>query len=403
MTQITVVTLAGDPEREAMLADLLNLHSEVNLLLRCLDRVELLASIRGGGLDAMISVGAPAWLDAQSAGEALRAGVRIVGVVDDPLEERRLSSLGAAVLPSAAPLEEIIERCSADPIEQVSLLPSAQPANPTGKLIAVWGPKGAPGRTTVAVELAAELASTEASTLLVDGDFYGGDVLQLFGITEELPTVVWAARLAANQKLDGARLALDLRRAGSDGPVVLPGLPRAELWTEVSDFGWRQLLEVVGSSFRFTVCDVGFCLEQDESPFPGAGEGRNRAARVTVREAHQIVAVCRCDPVGIKNFIWSFPELRDLAADEDILVVANQVRSSDIRDVSDLLRRNIGRRPIAYIPRTESEVARAVREGTPIREQAPGSDVCMAVRALAAAVGGHVVARGFLGRLVARA
>ncbi|MBA3430804.1 MAG: hypothetical protein H0U16_04910 [Actinobacteria bacterium] len=401
MTEISVVTLAGDPEREAVLADVLNLHPDVTLLLRCMDRVELLASIRGGGLDAIISVGDPAWFDPQSAEEAARAGVRIVAVADQ-LDDKRLSSLGASVVSPDAPLETILERCTVDAAPRVEAIRSAQPNNPTGKLIAVWGPKGAPGRTTVAIELAAELAATATGTLLIDGDLYGGDILQRLGVTEELPTVVWAARLAAADRLDGARLALDVRRIGRNGPVVLPGLPRAELWGEISDFGWRQLLLVARSCFRFTVCDVGFCLERDESPYPGAGEGRNRAARATLREADQVVAVCRCDPIGIKNFIWAFHELRALVEDRDILIVANQAKSSEISAVGDLMRKHLGRRPISYIPRKEADVARAVKEGTTIRDQHSGSDISLAIRSVAAATGGNIPSRGFLERLVAK-
>ena len=43
-----------------------------------------------------------------------------------------------------------------------------------GRLVAVWGPTGAPGRTTVATYLACELAGLGVSTVLADADTYGG-------------------------------------------------------------------------------------------------------------------------------------------------------------------------------------------------------------------------------------
>ena len=42
-----------------------------------------------------------------------------------------------------------------------------------GTVVAVWGPTGAPGRTTVAITLADELARLGHETLLVDADVYG--------------------------------------------------------------------------------------------------------------------------------------------------------------------------------------------------------------------------------------
>jgi Mrp family chromosome partitioning ATPase len=43
-------------------------------------------------------------------------------------------------------------------------------------MAAVWGLKGAPGRTTVAVNLAFEAAAARGEVLLVDADTYGGAV-----------------------------------------------------------------------------------------------------------------------------------------------------------------------------------------------------------------------------------
>ena len=62
--------------------------------------------------------------------------------------------------------------------------------------MAVWGPTGAPGRTTVAVGLADEAARLGISTLLVDADVYGGVVAQVLGLLDESPGLAGAARLA---------------------------------------------------------------------------------------------------------------------------------------------------------------------------------------------------------------
>ena len=67
-------------------------------------------------------------------------------------------------------------------------------------MVAVWGPAGAPGRTTVATGLAAVLA-TRGPTMLVDADPYGGSVAQVLGVLDEVSGLLAAARLAGSGTL----------------------------------------------------------------------------------------------------------------------------------------------------------------------------------------------------------
>jgi MinD-like ATPase involved in chromosome partitioning or flagellar assembly len=389
-----IVTLAGDPEQEARLAGLLAARGDVELILRCVDRAELLGSVRGAALDAVVSVGAPLWFDGQCAKEAAARDVRVVGLTDDPLHVDRLMSLGATILPVNSDVDQVLDAMS----EPIPYIPSSANSSAVrGDLVAVWGPKGAPGRTRIAVELAFQLAETEPGTLLVDADPYGGDILQLLGILEELPTVVWASRLAAKGDLCATLLQSEVRRASKSGPMLLPGIPRADLWAEVSDFGWHALLALARDSFRFTVFDVGFCLEPDASHF-NDDEGRNRMARATVTRADHVVAVCRGDVVGVKNFIWSFPQLAELADVDDILVVVNRSARSQEQETGKLLRRYIGKRPVAYIPDRPAPLMKAVRAGVSVAGLDPEREISSTMRLLAEAVGGRVKSRGLLAR-----
>jgi MinD-like ATPase involved in chromosome partitioning or flagellar assembly len=394
---LRIVTLTGDPENEATVASALSARRDVELVLRCVDRIELLAGLRSGAVDAIVAVGAPPWFDRQGAAEARRAGIRVIGVVGNSVDAERLADLGAALVPANATADEVIERCRTAEAEIVPPF-SVAAGGPSGRLIALWGPKGAPGRTTLAIELAASLAATEPATLLIDGDPYGGDMVQLLGVAEELASVVWAARVAARDDLDAGRMTLDFRRVGANGPVLLPGLTRPELWADVSEAGWRALLNVARASFRNIVCDVGFCLEPEAPPGHGSG-GRNRMTRIAVGSADHVVAVCSAEPIGVKNFLWSFDELCGLAGEDRISIVANRVRRGTEKEVGDLIRRHLGRRPSAYIPDRPADTARAVMDAQPVLRAAPRSDVGAAVRGLAASLGGAVRPRGLLTRL----
>ncbi len=400
MSRVRLITVAGDPEREARLATDVGSRNEVELVLRCLDRVEVLAAIRGSSLDAIIVIGDPPWFDAQCADEAHRSRVRLVALCSDEPSRRRFDLLGASTLDVDSTVDEVLANLMTPTIE-TDKVPVHRPT-PSGKLLCVWGPKGAPGRSCVARELAAELAYGEPRTLLVDADTYGGDLLQLFGITEEIPSIVWACRMAAKRELDGSSLAYELRRTGEAGPVLLPGIPRAELWPEISDFGWREFLQCARGSFSFTVCDLGFCLEPALGPYPDAGEGRNRLTRVALREADHVIAVARADPLGIKNFVWAFHQLTDLVDESRILVIANRVAPGEEHDVTSVIHRYVRKRPVALVPEEAVAFSNAESLGKPVSAQRAGGAVREAILELAAAVGAPVQRGGFLSRLAGR-
>lgn len=389
---IRVATVSEDLDREGAIAAELSTHRDAELVLRCVDRVELLAAIRGGNLDALIVVEHVAWFDRQCGMEASRAGVRVVSVTDDA------PVIGSsAVVDPRSSLDEILTACeSAAP----SSLP--EPVDPgTGRLTAVWGPKGSPGRTRVAVELALELATTGIEAALIDGDPYGGDALQTLGVVDELPNLVWAARMAGKAKFDVEEVRC-LRRVGS-GVVLIPGLPRSDLWADVSDFGYRELLLAARRLFDHTICDVGFCLESDLLGRFDGSEGRNRLTRSTLTEADRVVAVCEAQPIGLKNFLWAYQELIELVDPDRIVIIANKVLGGSEREISELLRRETGKRPTAYLP-DRPEIARsAVLEGVSMTSLKGTADVRAAIQALAISLGARVQPSGVLTKLGGKA
>ncbi|MGH2699852.1 MAG: AAA family ATPase, partial [Actinomycetota bacterium] len=394
MEVMRVVTLAGDPEREADLAPRLATEPALELYMRCVDRVELLATMRSGSIDAIIAVGSPGWFDAQAAREAARARIRVVGVADNALESEVLEQRGVSVLDANASVGEIVDACrSAKP--SAPPVPLDAPRTSSGRVLAIWGPKGAPGRTTIAIELAYALSGTGESTVLVDADPYGGDALQMLGVVEELPTILWAAAAAASE--EGRRdLVSHLRKVGTNGPLLVPGLPRAELWAEVDDFGYGELIKLLAAETRFVVVDVGFGLE--DSTFLGARTGRNAMARATLERADRVIAVCRADPVGVKNFIWSFESLRELIEDDRISVVLNRLCGGEGREIDELLTRNTGRRSTVSFPERADDCRKSLNRGGALHEVHPSSEICSHARRLAEQVGGKVQAQGLLAR-----
>jgi hypothetical protein len=211
---------------------------------RCYDLGDLLAVAAAGQAEAAVVAADTRWLDRDALTRLAAAGLGVVGVASasDEATERRLRQLGLLhVASDADPPEGLVDRARAALADEPGdadepPAPDQTPTQPDSDtrriLAAVWGPKGAPGRTTVAVNLAFEAAATGSQVLLVDADTYGGAVAQTLGFLDDAPGLAWAARLAGRGELDALGLWRSVRRAAPGGPRVLPGLPRAELWTE---------------------------------------------------------------------------------------------------------------------------------------------------------------------------
>lgn len=394
-----VVTVSGDADAEALFTTALIARPDVEVAFRCVDRVELLAAVRGASPDLVVVVGCPVWLDRHACDEAVGARIPVVGLADRPEDAESLAKLGILVLPLSSAPERVLEvRSSADAIPEAPAA-LARSLGPRGRLVTVWGPKGAPGRSTLAVELAAELAAAEERTVLVDADTYGGDLAQMLGVVEELPTIVWACQIAARGDVDQQRLLGGLRRAG--GPVLVPGVVRSDLWRDVGEFAWRELLAALRDAFALTVVDPGFCLEDDSAAY-SVGEGRNAIAREAARSSDSVIAVCRCDPVGLKAFLWAYRQLTELVDEDSIFVVANRVPPGEEASVAELLRRHAGKRPVAYVPDEPALFRAAAARGVSVRELAPSSSVVRAVRGAAGAIGGRPRPEGVFTRLSGR-
>jgi MinD-like ATPase involved in chromosome partitioning or flagellar assembly len=376
------------------------------VLHRCYDLGDLLAVAAAGQAEVAVVAAGTRWLDRDALARLATAGLAVVGVAaaGDEDGERRLRQLGLLhVASDTDPPDTLVERARAalaaepDPDDEPPVADEAPPL-PDGDtrrvLVAVWGPKGGPGRTTVAVNLAFEAAAGGAEVLLVDADTYGGAVAQTLGFIEDAPGLAWAARTAGRGELDVLRLRQSVRRAAPGGPRVLPGLPRAELWTEVRPGTWEALLELFQVAFPVTVIDAGFCLEEDEELlYDQVRLRRNAVTRLAVQRADLIVAVGRADPVGLHAFIRGYHELRDLGVPPSrVRVVVNQLRPGmfggdrPAEQVRAALGRYVGIEPTAVVPYDRQGLDAALLAGQALREARPGSPAQLALARLARAL-----------------
>ena len=172
----------------------------------------------------------------------------------------------------------------------------------------VWGPAGAPGRTTVATNLACEVARRRVDVVLADLDPYGGAVAQQLGVLDEVSGLLSASRLAGSGQLDD-RFASVCRGIGEHLAVVT-GLPRADRWREVRAAQVDQLVERAREDGQVVV-DTGFCLEDEGASDFGGRPSRNAITLAALEQADEIVVVGAADPVGLARLARGLVDLRE--------------------------------------------------------------------------------------------
>lgn len=236
-----VLAVGGLAQESALVAACTARGTGLAVVRRAVDAVDALGAAGAGGAAAVVLSAQLPRLSADTVHRLRTAGVAVVGVADDGDEaaDRRLlrldvprvvtvrrggeseaaAAIGAAVGdlraqdgPAGATAGYADPRQSQRPHPGSAADPASGQTRPDGvdgpgpdlhepeaagvpsSLVAVWGPTGAPGRTSVALALADELARAGTPALLVDADPYGGAVAACLGIHDEASGLAVANR-----------------------------------------------------------------------------------------------------------------------------------------------------------------------------------------------------------------
>ncbi len=387
---------------------------------RCADLAELLAAADAGlGQVAVVSADLPQ-LDREAVATLHRCGVRVVGLADAGARwaAERITAFGVDLIvdtPEDAAGAEALVRdvvavlesplgggdrpgSHAAPASASSSLGSAgaatgaaSAAREPGRLIAVWGPTGAPGRTTVAMNLAAELAVLGRTALLVDADTYGGTVAQAVGLLDEAPGLAAAARAAGQGVLDVQALAR-LSPLLAPGLRVLSGISRPDRWPELPGASLDVVWTVARALTDWTVVDCGFCVEQDEVlSYDTRAPRRNAATLSALQDADEVVVVGGADPIGVQRLVRSLSELAELGVPGRRTVVVNRVRPGVVgprpgEAIAEALARYASIVDPHLVPDDPSALDAALLDARLLHEIVPGSAVRRALAALATRV-----------------
>ncbi len=389
----------------------------IRIVRRCVDIADVMAAAASGQARAVLLADDLARLTSDAVSALHARGIAVLALVD-PSEtgeafgpEDRLSRMGIERILPADVSPEDLGRAISDAVDAgppIALshfaggfVPSAggidhrsepvEYAAGTGRIFAVWGPTGAPGRTTVAVGLASELAVRGLPTLLADCDVYGGTVAQQLGMLDETSGLAAAARSASSGTLDMMTLAKHARQVERH-LMVLTGLSRADRWTELRP----AAVESIWSSARLlspcTIVDLGFCIETDEEiSFDSLAPRRNGATVATLEEADEVIVVGSADPVGLTRLIRAIHEVRGLVPSVTLRVVVNRVRSGSLGSspseaVAEALGQYADIQASALLPYDLSAVDAAMAHGRSLAEAAKSSKLRKSLQQLATSI-----------------
>ena len=398
MSTPVLVLLGPTPWEGPLVAGLAHPGSRVAITRRCLDTADLLAAAAVGlGRVAVVGVSAPR-LDADVVDRLRANGLTVVGLVDRGDDQAayllRRWGVGDVVEVDVDRLGETVRAVAAavDRVGEVRLEEPGPDATDSqdgaGRIVAVWGPAGAPGRTSVAVALADEAGRAGVEALLVDADTWAPSVAVVLGLVDDGPGLASACRRALAGSLDAGSL-VGLCRQVRPGLRVLPGLPRAGRWTEVRGAALADVLAVARSLADLVVVDCGFSLESDEElVFDTDAPRRNAATFAALECADVVVAVGGADPVGLVRLVSALSELDEIVPGADVRVLVTRLRESVTgrrgrAAVSDAVRTHAGADVAWCVPDDRSAYDAALRHGSTLAEVASSSPARAALRGAA--------------------
>jgi len=337
--------------------------------------------IATGGITHLLVEARADLLQESLVGEADAAGITVVALVTGPAGED-VARLQGVALRVRQP-DDLHHMFASSPHGPVDSPPSVASG---GVTVAVWGPTGAPGRTTVATSLASLMAGRGIRVLLIDADSRSGAIAPALGLLDEVPGFIASCRLADRDQLtaqDLHRLAHRYEPAGV--PVdVLTGVTSGRSYPEVTPDTIAQVVEMAKKHWEAVIIDTG----SDISPPGRQPDAVEAVATTCLRLADEAFAVCQATPVGVARFARVFEDAQALRGGKPIPVVLNGVdpsrRSlSDEATLREALRRFADVANADVVARDPTGCRQAEMRGVSVADCVPGSPFVAGVKALA--------------------
>ena len=246
------------------------------------------------------------------------------------------------------------------------------PVEQQAKLVSVWSPPGSPGKSTLALSMAAEIAESGKKVFLLDADTWAPSLDLQLGLAEHPAGLAAACRLVAQERFDQEqleRLSISMG-LGAGELTVMTGLSSESRWAEVSAEKLDDLVMVAGKHFDFVILDVGSPIGPGLVSHSSSVE-RNAVSRWAITYSDLVIAVCGADPISVARFLTCYSELSELSPKGQVLTLVNRLRTSVLgssakQQIIQTLARMGQIEVNGFIPDDQAAADAAIKDSVPI-------------------------------------
>ncbi|MFM7013680.1 MAG: CpaE family protein [Actinomycetota bacterium] len=236
-----------------------------------------------------------------------------------------------------------------------SLLVPAEP-----KLVAITSPYGSTGKTTLTINLAAELSKAKQRVLVIDCDGYGPAIDAQLGLPGGAAGLSAAARIANQDRFDLAQLNRLTTQVRGLGFSVLSGTADSNRSQGIELESVAKIIETAKGEHDFILLDLGSLGLTSSVP-------SNLLTEQLMAQSDFSIVVTLADPIGIYRLLAIEEKLLKLGANYKIVInrLRNSVLPNAKAEITETFARLSAFEISGFLPEDPVAIDQSVREAVP--------------------------------------
>jgi len=260
---------------------------------------------------------------------------------------------------------------------------------------AIWGPAGSPGKSTVAVNIATELALSGERVLLIDLDTLAPSLALGLGLVATPAGLSACLRLAEQNRLthdEYKRLTISIS-LGRHELSFMPGLSSPHRWPEVTPERFEKLVSDLQGEVEHIVLDLPQATTFKTSLFHPSSLVKNEFNRdallkSVLSKAAKVILVAGSDPVAASRFLVAKEFIDELEHSIDPLLAVNRFRTTALgkgarEELEETFLALAKLRVDVFIPEDRENLDKAMLNGLPLALLKRSSPARIAIAELA--------------------